>query len=1159
MAKEIVVSLTSDEERLLRGFRRVEAAEKSVQSNFEQTGKVAENVGKRIADAMIKAGRDGTGSLNKHLAALRRDGGRDGRQLAEGLEKNFRELGLHGRRSIEEISDAIARLDPEAGKMLAGMRQELEATKRTDLFSEKRQELAALGGDFAIMAQQIDSKINAPLKDTATAAEQLVKEMQELSPENAEAISKALSEAQQVIEKTRLDDLVKELEQGDKSSREMAKTIRGQLPAAFDETQQSVESVLQAIKEMRPELTGTIDEFQAKLAAANKETSFAKIRDELASLGGEYKVLAAEIDKATAPNLEQRVAEGKRLVAELRKIDPDKAEALDRALANARKSVADTKLDKLMSQLSQASADGQSLAKALGTGMQEASLQAEGGIDAIADRIIALRPEMKATVDQWRAGMAEAARFGEGEYARPLATLREAGPIGRRVADELRRQLVESGQIIERTFEDMLAPLQRIDPIAAEQARAMHAHFDDIENRGRGAFHGIAQSAIAQGTAIISSYVGVQEAIQTVTKMIQDQRQMMKDASDAHMGMAEAQQEAIKNLSTLPEKQRDELINVAAYDIASKAGIPEIPQIVRAIGNARSAGGDFEEVKSAVEVAAMTNPLTPDKIAPTASSLIDMANATGIADARINANQAFVAGAEARMEDPIKVAKAMAPVAVAAANRAPEGMRDIAAYQGMALMSAISKLAADKEGDTSSTGTIQIMDKLNEFVSDLQEELTTTQKEITTEKYKSPLSAQQSLQKRDLESRQSNKATTDQWVAELEKVLAEMDAEDARLDPRSMTKAETTKRRQQRASLKSELSKARSMQFEDADAAKLEDLQAKEDAAKKKFAEEQEKRKKRVQELQDAGVKAGEQMLPFDQFALLHRAPGLKKEFAALKFGEQRVRPSMDQLIDNGEAFDIARNTFSKLDANRGRVDLYESKLHDIRNLTPQIRETILRRQGEANTARANITNTSGASLSNVRENAVSTLERTRDANWFFGTMQYVGEAFTGSGGLAGDNALEESVSSISRFAARIEDLKKGGITGNEEAQIGELRGAIEVARGRLASPELLNESPDQLRELRNRAAYEHNLSESISTESESTKILAELVQVLQMQMKLQEKQLEEAEKARKAAEEQRDEQRRRDSQPNRSRPPSPSDAQREAARRSAERAGGVR
>ncbi|EMI47385.1 hypothetical protein [Rhodopirellula sp. SWK7] len=1434
MAKEIVVSLTSDEERLLRGFRRVEAAEKSVQGNFEQTGKVAENVGKRIADAMIKAGRDGTGSLNKHLAALRRDGGRDGRQLAEGLEKNFRELGLHGRRSIDEIAGAIARLDPEAGKMLAGMRQELEATKRTDLFAEKRQELKALGGDFEIMAQQIDSKINAPLKNAADSAGDLVKQMQELSPEHAEAISAALSEAQQVIEKTRFDDLVKELERGDIASREMAETIRSQLPGAFDETERSMDSVLQSIatmrpelasvieetrsrvdalaretsfesqrqeiaklgteykqladeiskamestaevkadeaarllnamsdidpskaeavsrameatraavertdlkelvselssgdaasrqmaeairgelvgsvfeakssmddllqtilqmrpelagtisavrdevnklndatkfeearqeiaalggqyktlgeeieralspsgdestrvddlveqmkaldpskaeaitkaltetqrviaetnlrelveqldrggeegkgfaeiirtelagsifeaeratddllssiQAMRPELTGAIDEFRAKLEAANKETSFANIRSEIAALGGEYKVLASEIDKAMAPNLEERVAEAKRLVAELKEIDPQKAEALDRALANARKNVADTKLDKLMSQLSQASDDGQSLAKALGTGMQEASLQAEGGIDGIADRIIALRPEMKATIDQWRADMAEAARFGEGEYAKPLAKLREAGPIGKKVAEELKRELVAAGKIVERSFDDMLSPLDKLDPIAADQARKMKKHFDDIEMRGKSAFSNISSSAMRETAQIVLGYVGVQEAIEAVTEVIQDQRQVLKDASDAHMTLAQAQQEAVKNLATLPKQQRDELINETAYDIADKAGVPEIAQVVRALGNARSAGGDFEEVKSAVEVSAMANPLTPENIAKTSSSLIDLANATGVADARINMNQSLVAGAESRMEDPIKVARAMAPAAVAAANRAPGGMRDLAAYQAMSIVSAISKMAADAEGDTSSTGTVQFTQKLDEFTSGLQAELTSTQEKIATDQYSSPLSAQQKHSMNDLLSRREGKDANDQKIAALEKQLATMESEDAAADPRFRTREETAKRKKERAAIKAELSNAKSMAFDSGDEAKLADLEAKEAAAKKKFAEEQEKRKKRVAELESAGVKAGDNLLPFSQLELLHRAPGLKKEFLDIKFGEQRVRPGMESLIVGGEAMSNARDTYTKLNANRGRVDKYEEKLHEIRNATPQIRESILRRRGEANEVRSNSTNTFGASQSNVRESGIATLKSTRSDNYPVAVLQSISEPWMGGSTLRGSDSLEESVSLIQQYANRIAQLELDGVTDSERPKIEKLQGAVTVARQRLSSPEVLDLPAEKLEGLSN-MAFDNmiaGMESGTSRESKTAeKILTDLVVLMKMQ-------LEEAEKTRKLAEEQRDEQRKRDAAPNRSRPPSPSDAQREAARRSAERAGGAK
>ena len=84
------------------------------------------------------------------------------------------------------------------------------------------------------------------------------------------------------------------------------------------------------------------------------------------------------------------------------KIDPDKAQQIAKALDNASEAINQSRLNDFVSQLAAGSKEAQALAKALGDDTKRAALEAEGGIDGLADKIVALRPELKSTVDQWR-------------------------------------------------------------------------------------------------------------------------------------------------------------------------------------------------------------------------------------------------------------------------------------------------------------------------------------------------------------------------------------------------------------------------------------------------------------------------------------------------------------------------------------------------------------------------------------------------------------------------------------------------------------------------------------------------------------------------------------------------------------------------------------
>ena len=195
--------------------------------------------------------------------------------------------------------------------------------------------------------------------------------------------------------------------------------------------------------------------------------------------------------------------------------------------------------------------------------------------------------------------MAEAAKFGEGQYEKALNALRAGDPISKKVADKIKQHLVESGKIVEKTFEDMIAPLEQIDPETAEQARKMRENLQTMEDDGKGAFARFKQSAIAQITGIVGAYVGLQEAIQFTSKLIQDQQNLLKDSADKIKEFAIAKEEAFKNLSALPEPVRVDLMNRFIKEVIDKSDVSDPGAIATAIGDAISAGANVPQAKSA--------------------------------------------------------------------------------------------------------------------------------------------------------------------------------------------------------------------------------------------------------------------------------------------------------------------------------------------------------------------------------------------------------------------------------------------------------------------------------------------------------------------------------------------------------------------------------
>ncbi|QDV84998.1 hypothetical protein [Planctomycetes bacterium TBK1r] len=969
---QLIVELTSDEERLLNGFRKAQAADEELRAGLKKTGVEVDAMGKEMVDAMLKAGNATAATTDKILKQLRGIGPQG--------KKLFGELSQHGKQSVDDI---LKKLDA------------------------------------------VDQKLAAQAR-----------------------------------------------------------------------------------------------EILAEWAKTDKADKFEKTRAQLESLGGDFKILGAEIKKATEIP-EDRIGEAKRLVAELNRIDPNAAKAIARAMEQAKKHVEKSRLDQFVSQLAGGTKQARELAKVLGVDMKESSLAAEGGIEGIAQKIIALRPELKRSVNRWKRDMAEAAKFGEGKYEQALNALRAGDPVSKQVADKIKTHLVSSGKIVERTFKDMIKPLEQIDPRLAAEARKWHKHLQDHEKKSNSAFRQASSFAVTEIASIAAAYVGVQEAVQFVTQAMQEQQDVLKKSADEQRTLAAAQQEALKNLATVNQSDRTDLLQNLVPDTAIAAAFPDLVNLTKAIGDTRSAGASVDQIKQILPVAAKLTALTPEFVDETSTALADSIRATGNQNVKEVASQLLLAGSDARIVDPSKLFRNLPPVQVAAANSVSDALRAESALQATAAFTAVTRAGADSQGDASQTAQIQIQARLRSFFQDLGKDATEATAELAKLKKADPLTAVQRHTFNKLSQNEADKAKNDREIARLQ---SEIDSIESKLDAGDLDAETRRVLGIQKRDLGRELSRVRRVEFSDDDAAQLQGLRDRIGDKDRAYQEKIAELEGTIAAASIKGYRGGRPELFFDQLKVLQQNPVLREAFLKDKFGEQRFRSATEQFVTGGQAYDDAIAAYENLRRHRGSTALLDDKLRELRFGTPQLEQAYLQRQAETGQALQFSYDAIGAQQGAFREQLADTLKETRSSGLLKSLQQSFEEIGIRNGVLlSGSEGSEEVFSGIFRLAERSRDLRAGGITPAEAPRVRRVSNLLETAFATLQSSATLAESPDVISALSDRASrvagairsddYSFLQGDAASVVSANKDVFLRLASVLERIEALQTEQLGEARK----------------------------------------------
>lgn len=266
----------------------------------------------------------------------------------------------------------------------------------------------------------------------------------------------------------------------------------------------------------------------------------------------------------------------------------------------------------------------------------------------------------------------------------------------------------------DKTIQKQDQQIAKLNATVAASKKAGNEASSSSSKAAKGAdLHSAAIGKVASSVRnTIGQYVAFNAVLSGVNATIRDNIALSKESAELQKSLGAAQQEAAKNLTGLSTAEKKEILEVTAPGIQRETLFPKQALIADAIGAGFSASGDVASTVSAVSAAAQLTRLTPEKLGPTAAGALDLANATGVKDAKEVFGFLLGAGSINRIEDPTKLATRFAPVATSAVAMSPSQDPKEAAREAGAVFGTLAKAAADASGEVTMSATNTLLSKL---------------------------------------------------------------------------------------------------------------------------------------------------------------------------------------------------------------------------------------------------------------------------------------------------------------------------------------------------------------------------------------------------------------------------------------------------------------
>lgn len=227
----------------------------------------------------------------------------------------------------------------------------------------------------------------------------------------------------------------------------------------------------------------------------------------------------------------------------------------------------------------------------------------------------------------------------------------------------------------------------------------------------------VGKTAVSIGEAV-AAYGALQLGAQVFNGLLQEQNQLQQAALDKTKAVASAQSDAVKNLAGMAMLEQKGLLTTTAEKIAKSTGFADRGEIIKALAASISAGGTVAESESAVTAAAAINKTTPEQLGSTAAGAVDLARATGIADAERNLSFLLNVGNVSRVESFDKLGNALAKTVGNVAATTPEVDKQTATREAAAMFAVLNRASNDRMGESTATASNQLGAYLRKFFTE---------------------------------------------------------------------------------------------------------------------------------------------------------------------------------------------------------------------------------------------------------------------------------------------------------------------------------------------------------------------------------------------------------------------------------------------------------
>lgn len=300
MSTKVVVELTSDEEKLLAGFRKAGAADEKMRSKLKMSGTAGEKAGNQIRDAMVKAGMESTKSVDQLIGRLRRTGN-EGRTMAAAIDESLRKSGSSGKQSFDQVLNRIKQLSPEAA---IAADQAAKSMADADFQSTFMKTVNSLHG-LSPAAQQAAKQITEEFQKSDAAAQftKSITELESLGDTGAEQAKRIRVAMAKADADTEFDSALKQLESLGGEAQEVGRMLKDEMKDSSESSTQSMESILAKIREMKPEAGEAADRIVKEISDASTQSK--KKLDSLIKKLGELGPQGASVAKKLRENMEK--------------------------------------------------------------------------------------------------------------------------------------------------------------------------------------------------------------------------------------------------------------------------------------------------------------------------------------------------------------------------------------------------------------------------------------------------------------------------------------------------------------------------------------------------------------------------------------------------------------------------------------------------------------------------------------------------------------------------------------------------------------------------------------------------------------------------------------------------------------------------------------